>query len=262
MTKISIERLLQWAFNNELPKDDAVNVRSIGTGSAWDAIGRYSELETLIDISPNRHGVVPDFAGGDIHPDAELIGEAVRALDDFETSMPEGWNPFTDINDEFGLIAQELEKHADHIKQVKPRSVRNIVIRCAVLKNQPVWEFDPPETNIIKGANGRPAWFIQESYICEKDGNRYLREVNGYNARSKRPMPGAYHKFELSHSILADAQSRYDYQLWVAALHQIAETVSAGLQKYSLTSELPHEFPWELEVYEKSNSLETLAKIA
>lgn len=262
MAEISIERILQWAFNDELPKDETVNVRSIGAGSAWDAIGRYSELETLIDISPNRHGVVPDFAGGDVHPDAELIGEAVRSLDDWEIVMPENWKPFTDLDDELGLIAQELERYSDHIKQVEPRSVRNMVIRCAVLKNRPVWEIDPPETMIIKGGNGRPAWFIKETYINRDDGNQYIREVNGYNSRSKRPMPGAYNKFELSHSMIGDAQSRFDYQLWVAALHHLAEIINDDLQKFTLTDELPDELPWELVVSENIKSMETLAKIA
>lgn len=59
-------------------------------------------------------------------------------------------------------------------------------------------------------------------------------------------MAGTYNKFDLSNSMLDGVQSSYDHQLWVAALYKIAEKVVDDLQKYTLTSELRHEFPWEL----------------
>lgn len=79
VTRISIERLVQWAVKDEWPKVRDGRDGPRGSGSGWGATASYVELLTVID--ENRFGVVPAMAGaGEPHADAVAVGEALESL--------------------------------------------------------------------------------------------------------------------------------------------------------------------------------------
>src|SRR5689334_12692725 len=99
MKRLDIEAFMRWAYVQELPKAQAVlSLTPAGFGGAWGGVSRYGELLTVIDAPENRWGVVPDlFATTLPHPDAEVVGAAVQALDHFDIDLPDDWNPLGDM---------------------------------------------------------------------------------------------------------------------------------------------------------------------
>lgn len=71
MREVEIERLVQWALRDELPK------RSVGETNGWDSVGRYGELLSLVDDEPGF-----PIAMGVPHVDADTIDRAIGMLRD------------------------------------------------------------------------------------------------------------------------------------------------------------------------------------
>ena len=69
MKTLTVEKLLQWAYRQELPKaiEFVGGMAAIAAGRRMDEM---AELGTLIDRSPNAWGVVPVYDEGEPHPDA------------------------------------------------------------------------------------------------------------------------------------------------------------------------------------------------
>ncbi|MEO1110559.1 MAG: hypothetical protein AAFX90_21860, partial [Pseudomonadota bacterium] len=66
--QIDIEKLLKWAYCEELPKGGAHGGGAVSY-SSWCAVAGLAELGTLID--DNSYGVVPDLtSSGEPDPDA------------------------------------------------------------------------------------------------------------------------------------------------------------------------------------------------
>lgn len=76
--------------------------RFLALRPAWAAIESYVDLLTKIDS--NRYGVVPDV-GALSHPDAVVIGEAVRNLDGLALGVSDDWNSVPVVGD-IGSISE------------------------------------------------------------------------------------------------------------------------------------------------------------
>ena len=73
--RIDIEKLLQWAMREELPKGKPV------TASAWDVVMSYGQLGARIQTSGHGYdgfGFVP----GAPHEDAVIVADAVGKISD------------------------------------------------------------------------------------------------------------------------------------------------------------------------------------
>ncbi|MFN3686112.1 hypothetical protein [Salinarimonas sp.] len=257
---MDIEALLRWAYRDELPKDAAVSViRAIGFTSAWGGIERYGELMTLIDAPANRWGVVP--IGGEPgapHPDAVVIGEAVRALDDFELGLPEGWNPLGDLvalglgEEGDNLLAATVGRAVDRATVLQAdgrtrvlRSQLSALIRtCAILGRPPVWEADAPEVVTVKGANGRVRWFRRETR-ADADGRSYEVELDGFDQKRQRPHPDAYQKHVLDPDPFEAAVGRAEYEVWHAALGVLVAELDGRLVDHVACGPARAIRPWE-----------------
>jgi hypothetical protein len=254
MKRIGIEALLRWAFCEELPKAGSgrSKLTGVGFGNAWRSILGFGDLLAVVDDEGrNRFGVIADpNAEGEPHPDAIAVHDAVRALDDMEIELPEGWDPLADLDDidaeRPGLIARALAHvsviDAEGVRRMKG-SVSAIVIRQAILGGTPVWEAEQPERRFVLGANGRPAWF--RTITVETEAGPITSEVDGYDAKGKRPMAGAYRKTFLDPDPAEAALGRAEYEIWRFALDVLVERLAGLMDAHEATPSERAWRPWE-----------------
>lgn len=255
MKTVTIEELLGWAFMNELPKGGGVdgldNVNSAWRmldASSWGKVMRFGELGTLIDRGA-REGGNFFIDQGEPHPDALVAGRAVAALAALDVVIPPGWQPLSDWPDPDGRIAPLAREAVDRaVAKFTERSaarrgagIVSLVVSRAVLGLRPDWSSEPSKLRLVE-RNGRPAWFVMRE-VRDNWGQPQMREVDGFNARSGRPLRGAYRKWELSADPVSDILSRLDWQIWVAALGRVA--VACGvLERHRVMPFMADPAPW------------------
>lgn len=250
MRTIGIEAFLAWVYREELPKAEAP-----GTGAAlsaamfgeeassaafgaggWEAVSRQGELmaETVSDGRVNSYGVVPlpAWYGAPPHDDAFTAHRFVRDLARMDLGLPEGWSPLQGLGlsaqEERAAIARAMPRIAVeegdrwrlHFKPVE------LVRRFAILGGCPHWEAEVPKARFVE-LHGKPQWF---RIIMEEGafGRLYEREVDGFNARSRRPFPGAYRKTFLDPDPMGTVIERAEYEVWHAALAMLAGDLNAS----------------------------------
>lgn len=235
MKRVPIDTLLSWAYRDELPKDDAPSyVDQIGYMPAWGGIERFGELMTFIDGGVNQWGVVPAFVASEgPHPDARVIGRAVRSLDEVEIGLPDAaeWAPLADMGDLGPHGAAAVSRALEKATRVEPDGrrvlrgkVSELVRICAILQRPPVWEAEVPVLRVEMAANGRERWFRR--VWVEGVGEI---EVDGYNPRAKRPYDDAFRKHYLDPDPMDAARSRAEYEVWHAALSVLVDELGSGL---------------------------------
>ena len=255
MKPISIQDLLKWAFTFELGKVGAGDGGSFS--AAWRFTERMAELGTMIDRTPNSFGVIPGFVDdGDPHPDALLVGNAVRGLAGFEFDLPEDWQPFSDLDDPYGLIALEVESVVSELRlspdMLRGRRAIGITISAALLGKGPEWRMARPEYSVIQ-ANGMPKWFLRKR-ARDSFGRMYWCEVDGYDRKRRRAAKGAYRKYELVQSMRTDVVARLEWQMWQTALAALAEDLRSSLAAHRIQP-----FQIDLEPWVKMRSSEEAA---
>lgn len=249
MKKMSIEALLTWAFTQELPKLGAGGGGSFMAASNFSFISEVAVLGTIIDRSPNHFGVIPGYLyEGDPSSDALAVGNAVNELADRGgLEIDAGWYPFPEWADPQGLVRGEVDKIAAEQRQrndrLTGRHVVNLVISSAMLGRGPIWTADEPETEFVRGANGRDVWFVTR-WSRDRVGKRYSYEDNGYDAKRCKPKSGAYRKYRLAHSVRGATLSRLDWQLWQSALEALHESLRSRLSDHTLLEFHPDRHPW------------------
>jgi len=237
MKKMTIQKLLTWAFTEELCKADA------GTGgdglamiaNAWSAVSEVEALGTLIDRSPNGFGVIPAFIeDGEPHEDALKLAETVRTLTQRGFDIPAGWQPFPEWDDERGLIAAEVERvlafERARGERRTGKHAYNLIVTCAVLGRGPDWHADRPKERLVM-RQGKPAWFIEKRFK-DRFGRWHTMEVDGMDRSGHRPKKGAYRKYELSDKLRASILSRIDWIVWQAALKMLERENETGLSRH------------------------------
>lgn len=249
---IDVEKLLAWAWREELPKAGAARSwQGGGIQRAFKAVEKFGQYLTLIDCEgENRFGVVSDLmAMEEPHADAIRVYEAVRGLDDFELVMPDAWDPLGDLDD----IEPErpmLIRHAlDRVAPMDARGVRRVscagalIVKHAILGGAPDWEAEQPERRFVAGPNGRPLWFRR--ITVETTAGPMESEVDGWNATAKRPMAGAYRKTILDPDPREAACGRAEYEIWHAALGMITEALAGALEQFEVVASSRVARPWE-----------------
>jgi len=251
--RMDIERALQWAFREELPKVAAspgARIRdfrpSENVGSMWDAAERVD----------NMYGVTPDlYASGDPHPDALTIGDAVRWLDACPVVLPADWNPVTDL----GLDADETREAVHHgIGQATfigedgerrlKRGLLNIVRMGAVLFTRPIWEAEPVTREIVRGQNGKELWFrkVRIPYTTADGGTAYNEvETNGIDPKTRKPHLDAYRKVRLEPDPAPVVAERAEYECWAHALNALMEEMPPLMTSIEVEASSIPVRPWE-----------------
>lgn len=248
MKKITIEKLLTWAFTQELCKVGGGNGGSGALSSSFLQISAYSELGTLVDRTPNAYGVIPTFDDeGEPSADAVLVGDTVRALGKRGAfDIADGWNPFPEWADDYGLIAAEVQREVSVLRlkgeRLAGKHICSLMITHAVLGRGPDWKAIEPEIGPVQ-KRGNDAWFVMRS-AKDAFGRAYRYEADGYDAKRKRPHRNAYHKMEIKAPIMSAIQSRLDWQLWQDGLFVLHEALEGRLSAHELICFTPDRQPW------------------
>lgn len=249
MKRLDIHSLLSWAFGQELCKVGAGGSQGISSvlSSSWALAETMDVLGTLIDRTPNMFGVIPGFLDEEApHPDALAIGAAVRGLAAVRLVIPDGWQPFADMDDPHGLIAAEVAAVADHMR-AKPaarvgRHMVAMLTSAAILGRGPDWHAEQPGFRMVS-AYGKPLWFVRRSFT-DSLGRVYEMEQDGYDAAKQKPKRGAYRRYELSRPIRAEVLSRLDWQVWQACLLRVSRQIEHTMTEHEVGEFVPDMLPW------------------
>lgn len=260
LPKIDIEQLLRWTYRDELPKTPRMKLMlaagprdSRGTGAV--KADQAGELWAVIE---NDFGVVPDpFAAEGPHADARAVHEAVCALDAVTLDLPDDWSPLGDLGDLHGhaaalcarAIARLTRVDADGARRLRV-APRRLVMRHAIMGDAPAWAMEAPEVETVRGANGRPRWFVERVVSYDGAFGRVdeVVEADGYDRKAKCPMPGAYQKTVLTPDPLDGVIARAEYEVWRAAIDLVAEDLRGRLTRWDVTPSARPARPWETPV--------------
>ena len=207
MKTIDIEALLAWAYTIELPKAPVVQVTGPGgLPRGFDSVHHYGQLLATVDDGSlaNAFGLYPDFtATTPVDRDAVEVWEAVQELDGLALALPADWDPLDDMGDlgPEGRAAVEraltrmtvTERNGDRILRKSPRL---LIEKHAILGGCPDWEAERPERKVVT-EHGKPKWF-RRVLVSPEGMAPFEAEVDGFDAKRRRPYPGAYQKFVLS----------------------------------------------------------------
>jgi hypothetical protein len=184
---IDIERLLQWAYRDELPK------QTVGGLTSWEQRGY---LGTEIDRGDSYHEVPLPVVLGPPHPDALTIDYVVRELEDVAIQWPSAGmlllgHLYDWVRDEDRGICRYMKAQACELVQAHAR-----------MGTRPEWRMDF-RLRAIKGTNNKPM-----IYGLTK-GGRYG--------------PGAHCSVKLDPSAAEILAARFEYFIWYSSLVKLAE---------------------------------------
>lgn len=265
--RIGIERLLQWAFGEELPKagreamvSDALR-RPVLKQPSWVNMGdpAVSDGRPML----NRFGVVMAATDSEPDPDAVIVGEAVRALDAFALALPEAWAADAALREGLAVKGGDLseEEWTDAATRALERVMRTgpdgkalprtpisrLVIGCAVSRRTPVVRGGAVSRRPVLAANGRPAWFARELREVGENADgtpRYAEVETSGLQRNGKPKPGAYQRFVVEPDPALFMVDRAEWELWRAAMDVLAEDLAGALARFDvLPCRLPDR-PW------------------
>lgn len=247
--KVDIEKLLKWAFCDELPKAVPDGYGAGGGGrSAWQSIESYVQLLTRVD--DNRYGVLPTMSplDDDPHPDAMKVYGAVRDLDGQVLDFPADWNPMPEI------AAHEIEcslalKSAMFGISNASSSPSEIVQYHAIMGGCPDWHGEIPKLVTVKNRNGQEAWFrtvVQQGVDAWGNAAEYTHELeDGWCYVRKAPKRGAYRKFAFDPDPVPCLIGRGQYQIWFSNLTILVEKLRGRLEIWELSDLTRTPCPWE-----------------
>ncbi|MBB3937920.1 hypothetical protein [Aureimonas phyllosphaerae] len=247
---IGIEHLLQWAYRQELPKvGGGSRSGGIGIAGGWDAVSRFGELGTLVDVSANGFGCVPDlWSDGEAEPhaDALAVAASVDRLADMRCEWEEGYDVLSDVEGITDAERAESNRLGFDIARAKGDQLAALVMRVAMIGRAPTWEgHGPVERRVELGPKGQPAWYrlVERS---EGEGRApVMVEMDGFDARRRRPFEGAFQKHYLDPHPAMLAGERLDYQAWVAALAFLSSDLDGCLVAHRVAPSLRRPWPWE-----------------
>ncbi|HQF30573.1 MAG TPA: hypothetical protein PLJ34_03920 [Hyphomicrobiales bacterium] len=247
--RVDIEKLLSWAYGQELPKAaPKAGGYGIGFRCGWDAVIAFGELSADVDV--NRYGVVADRGATEApHPDALIIAEAVAGLDGLVIDMPDGWCPDAGLGlgaDGPALFARAMAAGTviDRAGDVTTRrSARRLVEHHAIMGSAPDWRGGPCERDVERHQNGKPRWFLRERVVV--DGVAIEREIEGWNHTAKRARPGAYTKTVFRPDPAPILIARVEYCVWHSALGLLCDDLAGRLSAYEVDGSARRLEPWQ-----------------
>ncbi len=266
MRQIDIERLLQWAYRDELPKvapsGDVIDeqwlakiAKPLDPRSSMGIVDEVGQLGGLVQGNDvrNRYGLVPSALcwSSEPHPDALIVGDAVLAMNAYQLCVPEDWSPLTDMgdlgSDGLGVVARALGALTVIGRDGRTRALKgrisDLLVRQAGFGRGPDWHGDFPEVKYEKHSNGMHKWFRRE--LVDWLEEKVEREVEGYDMKRKRPWPDAYRKTYLDPDPLECAIARGEYELWIGAMALLAEDLAGKLSEHVVLASLRPSRPWE-----------------
>lgn len=256
--RVEVRDFLRWVFREELPKGERRDAPIAPMVSNWESTERSSVfMEKIDDGRPmNIFGVVGIDGGyvlAEPHADALACYETMKGIDREPISWPDDWNPLAEYGDlqglQWGVASRVRERmftrHGDEL--VLKGGFLALLQKWAILDGEPDGKIDeaPRPEYVRKRTGNGPAWFIKQRF--EQAGAfgalSWDVEADGYDAKRKRPKPGAYRKQMLVPDPLLACEARAEYELWCDAMRLLAETLDGKLEEHELSATMP-ERPW------------------
>lgn len=249
----TIEKLLHWAFVEQMPTPAQGAEMAVGGFGPWGAIEQFGALGTLVDVSRSDGGGMCWVVGA-VDADAVAVVNAVAGLDsltvreDDSHDLLAGWSGLGALGDElvakaWAIVSTRMAD--DRVALKAPLSA--LVRRMAVLGQWPVWQCDAPRVAVAE-REGKPAWFrkVQQEVEWNTKGKptRWVEvEVDGRNKVTRRPYEGAYRKFVLTPDVSGALARRIEYSLTHAALTTLAEELD-GIGGRKVLPPMCPAMPW------------------
>jgi hypothetical protein len=236
---IDIEKLLQWAVREELPKGQAIGA------SSWDIVSQYAALGVRVDVSRGG-GDGLGFLAGDPHPDAILVADAVR-----EITERAKFDHVVEVLPLFGDLAPIAGAAVDAIMCATFNS-QAIVISKATLGTRPRWQFDmpTPAQMFFEARNSRDELRTYpivhgiddagDVVMMKKNRGRALKRDGEYNPAMAPRSPIEW----CDPSPLAIGDARAEYVAWHMALSQLALDLNGKLCDFAVTPPAVSLMPW------------------
>lgn len=228
MHNMEIEKLLQWALREELPKGHPV------AASTWETtVERFAFLGTRVDVScpgsPDGLGFVP----GEPHPDAVEVGEAIRRLPrDFKLTR-------ADCRDLLGHF-YSLDRLAVRAIEGSAFNMAALVIRCAVLGSRMEYDIGHPTVGPLV-QSGRKARAV--AYHTDADGRILDQEAN-LNGHGTYPLGAATPIKWHEPSIGQVLEVRAEYAIWHRALGLLYSDLAGRLREIKVLPASARPEPW------------------
>jgi hypothetical protein len=281
---IGIEEFAAWCVQSEWPK---LKTRHLDEDEAWRAqmlaeIGRLTAGAGIVGGSGGMNWSFMVSEGsvravrpmGEPHSDAVLFRQACDAL------AVEAGSPAYDVDDCLADQRRLLELWADERLSVDWRmsspflranehNPASLVLAYAGMARapsgsrdgwaivRPDWHEGAIEKDYVRGADGRgqPAWFVQRDrrVLISNSPRAYgvrTTEEDGYNAKTRRPVAGAYRKVVYDPDPGFVARARHIYAVWWCSLEWIAAWLEASgaLSNHQVKGPQGLEQPWKLEL--------------
>jgi hypothetical protein len=236
---IDIEKLVQWALRDELPKGRTVSA------SAWDLITQFGQLGTLIDTTrggSDGFGFVP----GAPHEDAIKVAAAIERVAD-EARLPDSGEALG----LFGDLAPIAEDCAASLL-VASFNPRAIVISRAIAGQRPVWEFETPTPYPIHRQERSAAGSLRDVLLVkglDADGDLVEMKPNRGRAVERDGM----YSYAMAPrcplqwndpSLMSIGHARAEYVAWHGALVALAASIGDTLAEYMPTPPAARALPW------------------
>jgi hypothetical protein len=237
-TPIDIEKLLQWAMREELPKGRAVS------SAPWDLITRFGQLGVTVQTSGHSDGF--GFVPGAPHADALIVADAISALDTVAR-----FNDASEVLPLFGDLAAIAGDAALAIVGAvfDPRS---IILSKAIQSTRPKWDFECPTpyrmTVPFRDAAGamreRPLVHGTDAagdviYLQPRRGRAAIRDgMYDYATSPRSPLAWG------DPSMISIGHARAEYVAWFGALISLAKTLKEKLAEYEPTAPAVTPMPW------------------
>lgn len=240
MLSLSVEKALEWAYRDELPKAGAA-ARLRGPKMATPGWVRAAETwAARIDVS-NAYGLMPDCgATAPPHPAAIALNELIGSLDDVAFAG-DCLDVFAEwrgggAGEEVALLgmveaaARERALQAVDGECLRPRGdLAALLRRCALLGPPVGWDGPRPVARIVASTNGARRWFrkiLQPARFNEQGRPVAFVEIeqdDGWDAVAKRPRKGAYTKTCLGPDAVRLAEARLEWRIWRLTLDVVVE---------------------------------------
>lgn len=248
---VPIEKLLHWAYRDELPKRLMSSAEGI-----WDCIADYGQRGG-VDIGHGAAQRYPHF--GLPHPDAERIECAVGALPDADIDWRAEVRAI--LGDLVALV--NLNRRGEQPEPQRKSRVRWGVYDFTIRgkrrrRGAEVVAIDPPrDVMMVKSLHTaaivtqharmgtRPDWREEPSrpVMVEPDrGPRNRGKVIGESIGKDRYATGSYCPLRWEPSPISVAEARVDYLVWWRALLRLSRTLELA-EFVTLPPDMP-EMPW------------------